>query len=138
MRLLTAASALLVALVGVSCGSTPPITSCDPVGRAKPLCGYQNPEDLALLPDARHVIVSEYGDAGARPGRLTLLDLGSREHTVLFAGGEPGAAGPWGAPDCSPPTSAFSPHGIHLAKRADGLLQLLVVQHGGRESVEMF
>jgi hypothetical protein len=135
----TTASALFVALVLTACGGNPPITSCNPVGRAKPLCGYQNPEDLALLPDGRHVIVSEYGDAGARPGRLSMLDLGTREHTILFAGGEPQGAGPWGARDCEgPPSSAFSPHGIHLSKRADGLLQLLAVQHGGRESVEMF
>jgi len=138
MRLRAATSAVLLTLVLVACSSHPPITSCDPIGRAKPLCGYQNPEDLALLPDGRHVIVSEYGDAGARPGRLSLLDIGTREHVTLFAGGETGSAGPWGAPDCGPPSSAFSPHGIHLAKRADGSLQLLVVQHGGRESVEMF
>src|SRR5262249_19049147 len=57
----------------------------------------------------------------------------------LFAGGEPAGPGPWGARDCGgPPSREFSPHGIHLAKRADGALQLLVVQHGGRESVEMF
>jgi hypothetical protein len=132
------APALAIALALSGCGSTPPITSCDPVGAATPLCGFQNPEDLALLPDGRHVLVSEYGDAGARAGRISLLDLSSNEHTSLFAGGEPGGPGPWGAPDCGPPSTAFSPHGIHLSKRADGTLQLLVVQHGGRESVEMF
>jgi hypothetical protein len=135
----TTCAALGLALVLAACGSIEPITSCDPVGAATPLCGFQNPEDLALLPDGRHVLVSEYGDAGERPGRLSLLDLESRAHTSLFAGGEPSGSGPWGAPDCAgPPSRAFSPHGIHLSKRADGALQLLVVQHGGRESVEMF
>jgi hypothetical protein len=139
MRHIAVSSALVLALGLISCSSVEPITSCDPVGAATPLCGFQNPEDLALLPDRRHVLVSEYGDAGARPGRISLLDLESNEHTSLFAGGEPAGPGPWGAPDCEgPPSTAFSPHGIHLAKRADGLLQLLVVQHGGRESVEMF
>jgi hypothetical protein len=139
MRHSTACSAVILALGLVACGSIEPITSCDPIGAATPLCGFQNPEDLALLPDERHVLVSEYGDAGARPGRISLLDLASGEHETLFAGGEPTAPGPWGAPDCDgPPSTAFSPHGIHLSKRADGLLQLLVVQHGDRESVEMF
>jgi sugar lactone lactonase YvrE len=32
----------------------------------------------------------------------------------------------------------MSPHGIQLSRRADGRLQLLVVNHGGRESVEFF
>jgi hypothetical protein len=119
-------------------GSFEPITSCDPVGSATPLCGFQNPEDLALLPDGR-VLVSEYGDAGAKPGRISLLDLASGEHESLYAGGGPAGAGPWGAPDCDgPPSNSFSPHGIDLSQRADGALELLVVQHGGRESVEMF
>ena len=128
---------ILLALALAACGSIEPITSCDPVGAATPLCGFQNPEDLALLPDGQ-VIVSEYGDAGARPGRISLLDLESGKHQSLYAGGGPPGAGPWGAADCEPPSEAFSPHGIHLSKRAGGSLQLLVVQHGGRESVEMF
>jgi len=131
--------AILLALGLAACGSVEPITSCDPIDGATPLCGFQNPEDLALLPDGTHVLVSEYGDAGRIPGRLSLLDLATNEHTNLFAGGEPTAAGPWGASDClGPPSPEFSPHGIHLSRRADGTLQLLVVQHGGRESVEMF
>jgi sugar lactone lactonase YvrE len=133
----TAASALLAALVFAACGSAPPITSCDPIGAATPLCGFQNPEDLALLPDGR-VLVSEYGDAGAKPGRISLLDLASGSHESLYAGGGPSEPGPWGAADCAPPSAAFSPHGIHLSTRPSGGLQLLVVQHGGRESVEMF
>jgi sugar lactone lactonase YvrE len=121
------------------CNAPVPITSCEPIGAATPLCGYQNPEDLALLPGGRHVLVSEYGDSGERAGRISLLDLTSNQHTSLFAGAEPIAAGPWGAPDCAgPPSKEFSPHGIHLAQRADGLLQLLVVNHGAGESVEMF
>ena len=133
------AAFVLLAPLWAACGSVEPIVSCDPVGAATPLCGFQNPEDLALLPDRRHVLVSEYGDGGTRPGRISLLDLESGRHELLFAGGEPTAPGPWGAPDCEgPPTTAFSPHGIHLAPRPDGALQLLVVQHGGRESVEMF
>ncbi|HTU62431.1 MAG TPA: hypothetical protein VMF89_28420, partial [Polyangiales bacterium] len=123
----------------LGCGAPQPITSCESIGAATPLCGFQNPEDLALLPGGRHVLVSEYGDSGQRAGRISLLDLDSNEHTSLFAGAEPAAPGPWGAPDCAgPPSKAFSPHGIHLSQRADGVLQLLVVNHGGRESVEMF
>jgi hypothetical protein len=132
-------SAVVCALSLLGCGAPVPITSCEPIGIATPLCGFQNPEDLALLPGERHVLVSEYGESGERAGRISLLDLASNGHTSLFAGAQPVAPGPWGAADCSgPPSKAFSPHGIHLAQRADGLLQLLVVNHGGRESVEMF
>jgi hypothetical protein len=137
MVLIYVVLATLVAFVG--CSRPDAITSCAPAGASTPLCGFQNPEDLALLPGGRQVLVSEYGDSGARPGRIALLDLTSNERTILFAGGEPVAAGPWGASDCGgPPPKEFSPHGIHLSKRSDGALQLLVVNHGGRESVEMF
>jgi len=45
----------------------------------------------------------------------------------------------WGAADCpGPPSPAFSPHGLDLATLPDGALRLLVVNHGGRESVEFF
>jgi hypothetical protein len=139
MKQCSSCFALVCALILFACDSPEPITSCEPKGAATPLCGFQNPEDLALLPGGRHVLVSEYGEAGERPGRISLLDLASNEHTSLFSGAEPRSPGPWGAPDCAgPPSSAFSPHGIHLARRSDGLLQLLVVNHGLRESVEMF
>lgn len=140
----------IASFVSAGCASSPPIESCDPIGRATPLCGFQNPEDLALLPGGRHVLVSEYG-THRDPGRIALLDLDTRERVVLYEGGsEDGSeggregggdarAGTWGADDCpGPPSSAFSPHGIDLDRRADGALQLLVVQHGGRESVEVF
>lgn len=129
-------------LVSAGCASTPPIESCEPIGNATPLCGYQNPEDLALLPDDRHVLVSEYGIEGRSPGRLSLLDLETgRRHLLYEGGGASGSdgAGTWGDAACpGPPSPAFSPHGIDLSRREDGALQLLVVQHGGRESVEFF
>src|SRR5215510_431131 len=107
---------LLVSLGPIACGSTPAITSCEPIGHAAPLCGFQNPEDLALLPDGRHVVVSEYGDVGLRPGRISLLDLASGGHESLFAGGPSAGPGTWGDPHCEAP-ALCSPHGIHLSKR---------------------
>ncbi len=126
--------------LALACAASPPIESCEPVGAATPLCGFQNPEDLALLPGGRHVLVSEYGHVEREQrGRLALLDLATRERRVLYEGGGAAGAGPWGDAACAgPPSAAFSPHGIDLHRRADGALELLVVQHGGRESVELF
>jgi hypothetical protein len=45
----------------------------------------------------------------------------------------------WGDPSCAHPDVAkFAPHGIDLDERGDGKLALYVVNHGGRESIEMF
>jgi hypothetical protein len=95
---------------------------------------------MEALPDGRHVIVSEFGDQkGTKPGMISLLDLESETRQELYSGGSNQGAGKWGDTSCSEVASGvFSPHGIHLSERADGTLQLLVVQHGERESVEMF
>ena len=132
---------LIITIGGLSAyTSVTPITSCEPIGNARPLCGWQNPEDMAVLPDGRYVVVSEYGGQnGAQTGALALLDSATETRQLLYAGGDIDQQPSWGTDDCStPPGAAFSPHGIHLSQRQDGALQLLVVQHGGRESVEMF
>jgi hypothetical protein len=141
MRVVRIAS--LVALLAWACaGRGPaPVLDCEARGNARPICGFQNPEDLALLPDGHTLVVSEYGAIeGGRAGRLALFDLRSERRSVLFEGGAAAGSGErWGDPACpGSPSAKFSPHGIHLAKRGDGRIQLLVVQHGGRESIEFF
>lgn len=136
------ARGMLLALAALGCGGgAEPIVSCDPVGPARPICGFQNPEDLELLPDGKHLLVGEFGSMeGGRAGALSLLDLASEARTVLYRGGQGGSVEPgWGDPGCpGAPPAEMSPHGIHLSRRADGRLQLLVVNHGGREAVELF
>lgn len=131
----------LLALAGAACREpVEPIATCEAHGDARPLCGLQNPEDLALLPDGSGVVVSEYGGMRAeRPGRLVQIVRDGGGRRVLFEGEPTRGPGPWGDPDCEgPPPPGFSPHGIDLGRRGDGRLQLLVVTHGERESVELF
>lgn len=127
-------------LAATACDPFEPIVDCEPIGDAVPLCGWQNPEDLAALPDGRHVLVSEYGGMdGAMPGTLAVLDRETDARIVLYDGDVHDGAGPWGDPDCpGAPGRAFSPHGIDVSQRTDGAWQVLAVQHGGRESVEFF
>ena len=134
-------AALLASLLACACGRAEPIVSCDAVGDARPICGFRNPEDLELLPGGGQLLVGEFGSMeGGSGGALALLDLESEARRALYRGGDGGSVAPgWGDPDCpGPPDAEMSPHGIHLSRRADGRLQLLVVNHGGRESVELF
>ena len=137
-----ARAAALGSLALAACGGgLEPIVECDAVGPARPVCGFQNPEDLELLPDGGALLVSEFGAMdGSRSGALARLELASDARSVLYRGGDGGAATPgWGDPACpGPPPPEMSPHGIHLSRREDGALQLLVVNHGGRESIELF
>ena len=126
---------------GEASGQVEPITSCEAFESARPICGFKNPEDLVALPGGKAILVSEFGAMeGHMPGGLALLVLDTEERRELFRGGDADGTEPvWGDPACpSPPPPLFSPHGIHLSERADGALQLLAVQHGGRESIEFF
>lgn len=153
---------LLSVGVGLACASAPksvstdaagddsasgfaPILGCESVGRAHPICGFRNPEDLVALPGDAALLVSEYGDVShAKAGSIALLDIASGERRVVYRGGQESAdtapTSGWGSPDCSgPPAAAFSPHGIDLVRRArDGRWSLLVVQHGDRQAIELF
>ena len=132
---------LAAALLVLGCGgASEPVISCDPVGSARPLCGFQNPEDLVALPGGASLLVSEYGGLGGEhPGAISRLDLANEARTVLYRGGDGGEklAG-WGDPACPGAPQPFAPHGIDLVRRDDGALALLAVNHAGRESVEYF
>lgn len=119
-----------------------PIVGCEAHGAARPVCGFQNPEDLAALPGEAALLASEYSAEGdPRSGRISLLVLADDGRRVLFRGGDArGEPAPgWGDPSCpGAPTPEFSPHGLDLARHPSGALVLAVVQHGHREAIELF
>lgn len=122
-----------------ACSAPPPISGCTARGELEPVCGFSNPEDMELLPDGRTLLISEMGAMdGAVPGSLSLFDTQSGVITRLPRFTDSATAG-WGDADCkTPPGAALSPHGIDLVRRSDLRWQLLVVNHGGRESIELF
>ena len=137
----------LFTFVGLLAGCSEPLQpinetellSCESMAGMTVHCGYQNPEDLVLIPDTDLLIVSEMGEFMAdTPGRLSLLNTttGDRE-TLNISWSSDDLT--WGDADCPlPDTDALSPHGIDLTTRNDGAVSLLVVNHGKRESVEFF
>jgi len=113
--------------------------NCDSEKGISPYCGFKNPEDIALTPDGRQLIISEMGEFMMdSPGSLSLFDLGSNQKQPISIDWQT-RDDFWGDLTCGQPDPAlFSPHGIDLTKRSDGRHWLLVVNHGGREAVEMF
>ncbi len=115
------------------------INDCEPVGDMQPICSFQSPEDMELLPDGKTLIVSEMEqNHGEVYGYLSLFntDTGITQrlnHSTVSDGER------WGSETCSEPPGAYlAPHGIHLSTRGDRRLQLLVVNHGEREAVEIY
>lgn len=147
---------LLVVLFSAALGSSgcsegaEPILSCLDERGIHPICGFHNPEDLSLLEDGHRLVVSQFGsmtDPEAR-GSLVVLDLDDEQIQLVYplaplappatSNAEAKPATGWGDPTCPGPPHPFNPHGIDMAPRGDGRLQLLVVNHGDRESIEFF
>ena len=137
----TAAVALAGSIAVAGCTGDPAtITDCVASDGVTPICGFQNPEDLAALPGGSWIAVSQYGGPDARPGSLVAYRIADGRKQALFPterdrrvrSGEA-----WGDPDCKglPDPEIFSPHGIDVdpARR-----RLAAVNHGGRESIELF
>ena len=71
--------ALAVALLG-ACESdkTPPVTGCAPADPLLPVCGFQQPEDIELLPDGKTLLISQMGEQdGSLAGSFALYDTAS-------------------------------------------------------------
>ena len=130
-------------IVGGCGGAVPPIADCEPGSGITPDCRFKNPEDLAIAPGGAHLLVSQMGQMdGSEAGDLVLYRPGvapGGEIRTLFPQTRVIDDRSWGDLTCPPPDlSLFSPHGIDLVRREDGEWMLLVVNHGGRESVELF
>src|SRR5690606_22646224 len=123
-----------------------PILDCVAMGVARPICKFQSPEDIVALPGDEALLISGYGAMGAdgqirKSGGLYLFRLADESVETLYTGGTSAdvAEAGWGDPTCpAPPAERFNAHGIDLVRRDDGRLALLVVQHFGREAIELF
>ncbi len=116
----------------------PAAVDCSAAASITPICGFLNPEDLAVIPGGEFLLVSEMGAfMSDQPNTLSMLDIAVGARTPLAIGwSEP--AERWGDPECAAPDAEkFSPHGIDLITRRDGRHQLLVVNHGD-EQIEFF
>jgi hypothetical protein len=148
--------ALLAAALALACGGEEPRAACDPSpppGALGSVCGFANPEDVAWVPAARLLLVSQMRHRDDAPGgSLAALSLGPAGEPIAparrlwptaesAAGSDPERLAPVGDPACEhPPVSTrFAPHGIAVgAPGPDGGIPVAVVGHGDREAIERF
>jgi hypothetical protein len=126
-------------------GKQPPpaLMDCGAHGGIEILCGTRSPEDLEQTPDNKYLIVSQFvNNRGAAPGAsrgagLVLFDLAAKTYSKIPITAE--LRKDWGDAACPGPIGdTLVPHGISLGKRSGGAMQLYVVNHGDRQSIEMF
>jgi hypothetical protein len=145
----TIAFSLLIALVLVGTagaqqpGAQPPAPSlmaCGVHGDIEVLCGTRSPEDLELTPDGKYLIATQFvnqGRSATAGAGMALFDLAKKTFTKMAVTDAPDKS--WGDPACPGPIGdALVSHGESLAKRSNGAWALYVVNHGGRQSIEMF
>ncbi|MBV8847831.1 MAG: SMP-30/gluconolactonase/LRE family protein [Bryobacterales bacterium] len=123
----------------------PPLMECGVHGDIEILCGTRSPEDLELTPDGKYLIVSQMVSTRGANGKtapgpeagLVLFDIAAKKFSKLSI--TEGRDTKWGDPACPGfIADRMIPHGISLSKRNSGAMQLYVVNHGARESIEMF
>lgn len=118
----------------------PTLQSCGIHGNIEVLCGTRQPEDLEITPDGKYLIATQFINAGrgaSAGGGMALFDLSKKTFSKMAITSEPEKG--WGDPACPGPIGdALVSHGSSLAKRRNGPWALYVVNHGGRQSIEMF
>ncbi len=101
------------------------------------ICGLKNPEDMISVDGSRWAIVSRLGRDPQTPGGFSLVDLQARTARVLLPDVSKPASAKYA--DCpGPPVAAdLVTHGLDV-RRVRGTTEVYAVNHGGRQSIEVF
>ncbi len=140
MRTITGLTfALLLAVMCLPSAAQAPadVQDCSPTGDLKFVCGAQKPEDLAHIPGTKWLIASGFSDGAG----LKLVDTDNKSLRLWYDGSASQIAqdrGLFGACPSAPDVGQFNAHGINLKPKSDGRYTLYVVNHGGRQSIEVF
>ncbi|HEV7715944.1 MAG TPA: hypothetical protein VGO53_10130, partial [Steroidobacteraceae bacterium] len=115
--------------------------ACAPDGKTQFICGLKSPEDLVRVPQSNWLVVSGMADAATHRGELYAIDVRDHSAKTLY----PNASShpkqdkkTYGACPGPLPGAEFGAHGIDLQPKGKGIHTLYVVNHAGRESVEVF
>ena len=147
-RLILTGVLLLVCGLGSATAQAPtatqPLVGCGIHGAIEVFCGIRQPEDLELAPGGKFLIATQYlnqgrggGAVGATGGGMVLFDMTKKTSRKMPETAK--ADKTWGDPGCPGPIGdRLVSHGSSLRKRRDGKWALYVVNHGGRQSIEMY
>ena len=109
---------------------------CLPSGGHSFICGAQRPEDLARIPDTPWLVFSGFTDGAG----LKLVDTRTRHASLVHGESAQLAfdAERYGVCPSPPDPALFNTQGLSLRTIGESQHDLYVVNHGGRESIEVF
>jgi hypothetical protein len=113
---------------------------CSPSNGVSFICGVTNVEDFVAVPNSKWVIGSDLSTASEPQGHLYLFDTAKRTATAVQPSDIAIKPDKKTYPDCPGPVDmkVFGPHGLDLSRTGGTHRTLYAVNHGGRESVEVF
>ena len=110
------------------------IERCQSRGNLGFLCGAQRPEDVVRIPGTQWLVYSGFSNGAG----LKLVDTAARsmrQLTYRAAGEGPGS---WSQCKSPPDSATFNTQGLSIRELRAPHSRLHVVNHGGRESIEIF
>lgn len=102
------------------------------------ICGLKNAEDFVRVPGSRWAIASRLARDPTAPGGFSLVDLEQRRARFLTPDFSGHATAKYADCPGSPVASGLITHGLDIRQRPGGASELFAVNHGGRESIEVF
>jgi hypothetical protein len=111
--------------------------NCEPAGGHEFLCGAERPEDVARIPRTRWLVFSGFSDGAG----LKLVDTRARTMRQWYTGSAAQIAHDrrvYGDCPSAPEPRLFNAQGLSLRTDSSTEHRLYVVNHGGRESIEIF
>lgn len=136
-------AAMAIAMAALICSLTPSparaqsAQTCAPDDELAYICGAERPEDILALPGTRWLIASGF----AKGAGLKLIDSTARSMEFWYQGSPDQIAPNTAAyPHCpgAPDPALLNDRGLNLRASGPGRWRLMVVNHGGRESIEVF
>jgi acetyl esterase/lipase len=111
------------------------IRPCEPRGNLGFLCGVRRPEDVVRIPGTRWLVYSGFSNGAG----LKLVDtvMHSMRQLIHDASGAHEKSN-WSQCKTPPDGATFSTQGLSIRDMGGGRSRLFVVNHGGRESIEVF
>ncbi len=102
------------------------------------VCGLNKPEDLLRLGDSDWVVTGNMGNDGWSGGGFYAVRMSDKAFRAITPDFSRPAAPAYGSCPGAPDPKLLSAHGLALRDRARGEHTLYAVNHGGRESIEVF
>lgn len=128
----------MLALTGcaTSPSGRPSADACTPTAQFSFVCGANKSEDLAHIPATPWIVASGFATGAG----LKLVDSRTRQARFWFTAAADQVAPDPAYPDCATPPdpTLFTARGLSLRMTGAGQGRLLVVNHGGREAIEVF